>query len=162
MGSGETQPQIVLTFGREGITGHQTHIMVGQLTTEAVDWSLRRPQLYYISLARRQVDRMMRWFDEHPSILQSYASEVQTNPRLGSSTPVLYAVPDEEISVSIDISEYLDIKREAFRCHLTQGGGGILEVFGIEESECFVAASRGALSAERGTDLFANFGSVPD
>lgn len=136
----EMSPDVVLTFGSDGLTGHRTHIMVGELTTEAVKQSSSRPKLFYIALAPRQVERMKRWFEDNPAILRSYAEEVNANPRLGSPTPVLYAVPDEDIAVSIDISEYLDIKREAYRCHQTQGGGGgILEVFGLEATECFVA-----------------------
>ena len=158
----EERPDVVVTFGPEGITGHQSHIMVGNLTTDAVCQCSFSPTLYYMALSPMQIKAMASWFVQNESILDAYADEVKKKPNLGSPTPLLYSVPDSDISVRIDISKFLAIKRAAIRCHATQGGGGgILDVFSVIDIECFVKAlPNAASSVTTGSDLFVRAGAA--
>ncbi len=44
----EEQPDAVITFGADGISGHPDHVAIHELTTEALDQSLLDSRLFYI------------------------------------------------------------------------------------------------------------------
>ena len=92
------QPEIVITFGPDGISGHNDHIAIGRAATKAfqrlfVEGSGPR-KLYYVTIA---------------------ASAVPNADDFGVATR-----PDEEVTISIDISNYLDSKIQAIATHRSQ------------------------------------------
>ncbi len=92
------QPEIVITFGPDGISGHSDHIAVGKAATKAferlsVENSAPR-KLYYVTIA---------------------ASAVPNANDFGVTTR-----PDEEVTISTDISGYLDSKIQAIAAHRSQ------------------------------------------
>lgn len=94
----KVQPEVVITFGPDGITGHPDHIAVGKAATSAFN-SLREKgmgprKLYYITIPE--------------GVLPDAAA-------MGIRTR-----PDKEVTTSIDITKYLDLKIKAVAAHTSQ------------------------------------------
>jgi LmbE family N-acetylglucosaminyl deacetylase len=92
------QPEVVITFGLDGISGHPDHIAVGKAATAAFH-SLRKKgmgsgKLYYVTIPE--------------SVLPNAVA-------MGISTR-----PDKEVTTSIDIAQYLDLKIKAITAHASQ------------------------------------------
>lgn len=92
------QPEAVITFGPDGITGHPDHIAISQATTLAFEalWqqdNIAR-RLYYVTIPR---------------------SYVPNADEIGIATR-----PDEQVTATIDISDYLDVKIRAIEAHRSQ------------------------------------------
>ncbi len=90
----QIHPNVLLSFGPDGLSGHPDHILVGQWAAEvflrveeiAGLYTIAVPQSLAQSLGMRQV---------HP-------------------------VPDEAVALSVDISSVWETKLAAMRCHATQ------------------------------------------
>lgn len=99
----EFRPDALMTFAPGGITGNPDHIVITEAvvlalssTTTNIDGG-HRPTLYF-------------W-----SILDSVAEHLR------SISPIPFVgVPEEEISVIIDTSSYMDQQWEAIHCHKSQ------------------------------------------
>lgn len=113
----EARPDLVITFGPEGITGHEDHIAVGRAATEAFhqaraagrgEGAFRR--LLHCALAAGRLER----FNE---LLRQRGMEAMdpTQPF------VPRGVPDATIGVSVDCTGLWERKLEALRQHRTQG-----------------------------------------
>ena len=110
----EARPDVVVTFGPEGITGHPDHVAVGAAATAAFHAAraagadgFRR--LLYCCVARSTIDRFNELLRERglPPIDPSQPFQ----PR---------GVPDEEVGITVDCSDVYDRKLEALRRHRTQ------------------------------------------
>jgi N-acetylglucosamine malate deacetylase 2 len=92
------EPEIVITFGPDGISGHSDHIAVGKAATEAFKRlsaeSSGPRKLYYVTIAE---------------------SAVPNAEDFGVATR-----PDKEVTISTDISEFLDLKIQAIAAHRSQ------------------------------------------
>jgi LmbE family N-acetylglucosaminyl deacetylase len=92
------QPEIVITFGPDGISGHNDHIAIGRAATRAFQRLFEEGngprKLYYVTIA---------------------ASAVPNADDFGVTTR-----PDEEVTISIDISKYLNAKIKAIAAHRSQ------------------------------------------
>lgn len=89
----ETQPQAVVTFGPDGITGHPDHLAIHRFTTAAFDRALPPGQLYYMAASK--------------------ATEQ------GCGVPLATADGPEPL-VSIDIDAFRETKVRAMQCHASQ------------------------------------------
>lgn len=91
----ELRPQVVITFGPDGISGHPDHVTVSRWVTAAFD-ALDGPdapqKLYYIA----------------PSMATQQGCGVADPPPL----------PAE--AIGIDVGDYLEIKVRAMRAHISQ------------------------------------------
>jgi LmbE family N-acetylglucosaminyl deacetylase len=110
----ETRPDVVVTFGPEGITGHTDHIAVGAATTAAFHAAraagadgFRR--LLYCCVARSSIDRFNELLRERG--LPPIDPTQPFQPR---------GVPDEAVGMIVDCSDGYDRKLEALRRHRTQ------------------------------------------
>jgi LmbE family N-acetylglucosaminyl deacetylase len=90
----EVRPQVFLSFGSDGLSGHPDHIAVGQWTTEAFRRAKEIAALYTVAVP------------------QSLAT------RLGMKQ--VFPVPDETIALTIDVTSVWEMKLAAMRCHATQ------------------------------------------
>ena len=92
------QPEVVITFGPDGITGHGDHVAIGNAATRAFDKLAGQEsgprKLYYVTIPESAVP--------HPG-------------ELGVATR-----PDDEVTTTIDISDYLDMKIQAVAAHRSQ------------------------------------------
>jgi LmbE family N-acetylglucosaminyl deacetylase len=111
---GEERPDVVVTFGPEGVTGHIDHVTVGRATTEAFHRcraeggdGFRR--LLYSSISVSLLGRF------NDALVQ------QGREPIDSTQPFQpRAVPDETIGVEVDCSSVVDRKRAAIMEHRTQ------------------------------------------
>lgn len=111
----ETRPEVVITFGPDGITGHEDHVTVGAAATQAFHAARASgadgfARLLYNVLPGSRIDR----FNE---ILRSRGMEPidptqEFQPR---------GVPDATIGVLVDCTSVFERKLDALREHRTQG-----------------------------------------
>lgn len=87
-------PDVVITFRDKGITGHPDHIVVSKWVTEVVKNRKLPTRLFYFGISEKQANQI-----EHRK---------------------MYAIPEEEITHQIDVSAYLEQKKNAIRCHASQ------------------------------------------
>jgi bacillithiol biosynthesis deacetylase BshB2 len=92
------EPEIVITFGPDGISGHSDHMAIGNAATRAFERlsaaESEPRKLYYVTIAE---------------------SAVPNADDFGVATR-----PDEEVTISVDISDYLDSKIQAIAAHRSQ------------------------------------------
>ena len=93
------QPEIVLTWPPDGLSGHPDHVMVSRWATKAYEKTRHHTtngpySLYYMAV---------------PSSLAEKFEKFKLNP-----------VPDNEISLAIDVLPVWEKKIKAIRCHQTQ------------------------------------------
>jgi LmbE family N-acetylglucosaminyl deacetylase len=123
----ELRPQKVITFGPDGLYGHEDHIAIGQLATKACAMAgapvenafpqqlrealtaHRVPELYYATVPQGYYSNL---------IAQLAQSGSETH--LWGIPPEQFGVPPEEITLALDITPFLDRKLAALRCHRTQ------------------------------------------
>jgi N-acetylglucosamine malate deacetylase 2 len=90
------EPEVLITFGPDGVTGHPDHVAAGRAATAAFNELAatgRAPRkLYYVTLPAGAVDE---------------AEGLSTRP-------------DSEITTQIDISGFLDVKIKAIAAHRSQ------------------------------------------
>jgi LmbE family N-acetylglucosaminyl deacetylase len=110
----EERPDVVLTFGPDGITGHPDHIAVGAATTTAFarlagDGGPGFARLYHAAWKQSALDRLnaRRVADG----LELFDPAVVFHPR---------GVPDEQIACTIDQRPAVPLIRAAFRAHRTR------------------------------------------
>lgn len=92
----EWKPQVVITFGPEGRTSHPDHIAIHHLTIQAFRQARGRAaplKLYYMAF---------------PQSIREVIS-----PRFPGQ-------PDERISLTLDVTPWLAVKRRAIEAHRTQ------------------------------------------
>jgi LmbE family N-acetylglucosaminyl deacetylase len=109
------RPQVVVTFGPEGITMHDDHVAIGEIATEAFHL-LRRDaepgafqRLFYVGIPRSRMDRFWEVLREHGIDLGD--PEGPFMPR---------GVPDETIAAAVDCRSVGERKLEAILAHRTQ------------------------------------------
>lgn len=105
----ELQPQAVITFGPDGLYGHDDHIAIGELTTEAVAAAAPEAKLYYAACPRGLMGDLV-------SRLQ--AAGLPAN--LWGIPPDEFGIAAELITTKIDVQDFVAQKLAALRCHRTQ------------------------------------------
>jgi LmbE family N-acetylglucosaminyl deacetylase len=109
-------PEVVVTFGPEGVTGHDDHIAIGaaaseafhRLRADAPDGAYRR--LCYTTLSSTAVEGYREWM-----------RSVGQDPGPPDAPFAPRGVPDDTIGVLADVSEVVAGKIDALREHRTQG-----------------------------------------
>jgi LmbE family N-acetylglucosaminyl deacetylase len=111
----EVRPDVVVTFGPDGVTGHEDHIAIGAATTDAFH-RVRSPsgdgprRLLHVALRRSRLDRFDEW--RRARGLEPLDPTQPFAPR---------GVPDAHVGVVVDCSSTYERKLEALRQHRTQG-----------------------------------------
>jgi LmbE family N-acetylglucosaminyl deacetylase len=110
-----TRPDVVATFGPEGVTAHADHIATGIAATEAfhrlrgeTDGGFAR--LLYSSIPQGTIDKLAAEYRQRG--LEPPDPTEPFEPR---------GVPDERFGMSVDCSSVYERKLEALRRHRTQG-----------------------------------------
>ena len=113
----EERPDVVVTFGPDGVTGHPDHVTVGLATTEAFH-RLRAAdaggfrRLIHTAIPQRRIDAWNR------ELVQA-----GKEPMDSSQLYVPGGVPDEAIDVEVDTSRVIEPVVAAIAEHRTQAGG---------------------------------------
>jgi LmbE family N-acetylglucosaminyl deacetylase len=92
----QVHPQIILTFGPDGISGHPDHVVIGQCAAEAFHRAEDAHALYTLAVPQSLVKA------------------------LGMTQ--IHAVTDASIALRVDVSEVWEAKMAAIHCHRTQLG----------------------------------------
>jgi N-acetyl-1-D-myo-inositol-2-amino-2-deoxy-alpha-D-glucopyranoside deacetylase len=155
----EERPEVVVTYGADGIYGHPDHVKAHEVTVAALDllesegW--QPAKAYFTVLSRSRLQQ-----------LRKQAEEMGTDTfSENGMARRLYGTPDEEITTAVDVRPWIGVKRAAFAAHTSQNDpkGPLASMAdSIYETalgtEFFVLA-RGALAGgEPETDLFAGIG----
>ena len=90
----QVRPQVLLSFGPDGLSGHPDHILVGQWAAEAF----------------RRVEGAAAFYTV--AVPQSLATRLEMKQ--------VHSIPDETIALSVDVSAVWETKLAAMRCHATQ------------------------------------------
>lgn len=109
------RPDVVITFGPEGITGHEDHITVGRAATEAFHAARASAgggfaRLLYNALPVGKLERFNEILRERG--MEPIDPTQPFQPR---------GVPDESIGISVDCQAVWERKLQALREHRTQG-----------------------------------------
>ena len=106
----DERPDVVVTYAEDGVYGHPDHIKAHYVTNAALDllqregWEPRK--LYYTAIPRSMMEEFMKQ-------MPAEAQEQNTNMRI-------VGTPDELVTARIDVHDYVEEKREAFRAHSSQ------------------------------------------
>lgn len=107
------RPQVVMTFGPEGLYGHPDHIAISQLTTAAIvraaDREFTVSKLYYIAWSERT-------WSAYQAVVKKLTSHVDGAER--QVTPS----PEWGVTTRIDTSAVWPSVWRAVQCHRTQMG----------------------------------------
>lgn len=113
----EARPDVVVTFGPEGVTGHDDHLTIGRVATLAFHRARERSgdrngfhRLLYVALPQSDIDRWNELLRE-----QGMDPVDPTQPFMPRG------VADETVAVVVDCSPVYKQKIEALRQHKTQG-----------------------------------------
>jgi len=111
----ETAPEVVVTFGPDGITGHEDHVAIGAIATEAFH-TMRT------SSSGRAFSRLLHNVVSQGSLdrLNELLRERGLEPMDPTQPFMPRGVPDAEIGVRVDCSSVYERKLEAIRSHKTQ------------------------------------------
>ncbi len=108
-----TAPEIVVTFGPDGITGHEDHVAIGAAASDAFASALAErdaaSRLLHVAVAEGDLDR-----------LNQMLRERGLDPMDPAQPFMPRGVPDRTIGVRVDCSDAYERKLEALRCHKTQ------------------------------------------
>ena len=124
-------PQVMLSFGPDGLSGHPDHVTIGQCAVQAFHSTEAVFALYT------------------PAVPQSLAT------RLGMKQ--IHAVPDETIAITLDVSSTWDAKMSAIRCHRTQLGESPILSAAPQVQRMFLGVEHFCLAASRSIPDGINF-----
>ena len=147
----EVRPQVIVTFGPDGISGHSDHITIGKATTDA---------FFSAGDEKRFSEHMAEGLSPHKAEKLHYVAVPRSRFRAMSLD--LPGTCDDRITTVIDVVPFLEVKKRAIACHKTQlPPGNLFAQMSDEEmrkwwgKEHFVlAASRVGLPLGMETDLF--------
>ncbi len=121
----ELKPQVIFTFGPDGVYGHQDHIAVSQMATDAFHRagdSSAFPQhfqqglepwtplkLYYVAPPRERFRRM-----------GERVAQLVPHSAWDSRDWDTFGVPEASITTCVDVGRYVDTKLSAIGAHHTQ------------------------------------------
>jgi LmbE family N-acetylglucosaminyl deacetylase len=106
------QPEIIITFGEDGLYWHPDHIAVHELTKSALFANVNQnisPALYYATCP----DNLMLDLDRELKLRGMTFNAWGIHP-------AAFGVPPSTITTRLDVREYLDAKIAALNCHRTQ------------------------------------------
>jgi N-acetyl-1-D-myo-inositol-2-amino-2-deoxy-alpha-D-glucopyranoside deacetylase len=105
----EERPDVVVTYDADGTYGHPDHIKAHHVTNAALDllekegWRPRK--VYYTAIPR--------------SLMEKFMEQVPEEDRRNDTIRII-GTPDELVTTRVDVSDFVDRKREAFAAHVTQ------------------------------------------
>jgi LmbE family N-acetylglucosaminyl deacetylase len=110
----DARPDVVITFGPDGVTAHADHVAVGAAATAAfhaarADGADGFRRLLHVGIPASSIERLNELLRQRGLTPIDPTEEFQ--PR---------GVPDETIGLSVDCTEVYERKLQALRCHRTQ------------------------------------------
>ena len=90
----EIHPQVLLTFGPDGLSGHADHIAIGRAAAQAYAHCEDIAAMYTLAVPRSLVEQLQ--------------------------MRQVHSVPDEQITLVVDVASAWLAKQAAMNCHMTQ------------------------------------------
>lgn len=121
----EMRPQVIFTFGPEGVYGHPDHVAMSRMATSAFrsagnpaaypeqlqeglqPWSPLK--LYYVAPPRERFQKM-----------GEFASQLLPDTTWVDRDWTSFGVPEDRITTCVDVGRYIDTKLAAIGAHQTQ------------------------------------------
>jgi N-acetyl-1-D-myo-inositol-2-amino-2-deoxy-alpha-D-glucopyranoside deacetylase len=107
----EERPDVVVTYAEDGVYGHPDHIKAHFVTNAAVDTveneGLAVKKLYYTAIPRSLMEAFMQQMPE------------EARQAMGGNMRIA-GTPDELVTTQVDVHDYVQGKRDAFRAHVSQ------------------------------------------
>jgi len=122
----ELHPQVLLTWPPDGVSGHPDHMAVSRWTDAAFRRVTDPVALYHLVVPRSLAEAM------------------------GMSH--LHAVPDEAVTLAVDVSAVWEIKMAAIRCHRTQMDGSPILRASEERQRLFLGTEHFRLAISTGSE----------
>jgi N-acetyl-1-D-myo-inositol-2-amino-2-deoxy-alpha-D-glucopyranoside deacetylase len=149
----EERPDVVVTYAEDGVYGHPDHIKAHLVTNAALDVVEKEgvgvKKLYYTAIPR--------------SLMEAFVQQMPEEARqaMGGNMRIV-GTPDELVTTQIDVHDYVEGKRAAFRAHVSQNDPDSWfsnmqdQVYELAFGTEYYQLARGKLGSERPeTDLFA-------
>ena len=107
----EERPAVVVTYAEDGVYGHPDHIKAHHVTNAALDVlereGLQVKKLYYTAIPR--------------SMMEAFVQQMPEEARQAMGGGMRIAgTPDELVTTRVDVHDYVERKRDAFRAHVSQ------------------------------------------
>ena len=107
----EERPAVVVTYAEDGVYGHPDHVKAHHVTNAALDLLEREGtpvrKLYYTAIPR--------------SMMEAFVEQMPEEARRAISGNMRIAgTPDELVTTKVDVHDYVERKRDAFRAHVSQ------------------------------------------
>jgi N-acetyl-1-D-myo-inositol-2-amino-2-deoxy-alpha-D-glucopyranoside deacetylase len=107
----EERPAVVVTYAEDGVYGHPDHIKAHFVTNAALDVLEREghavQKLYYTAIPRSMMEAFVQQMPE------------EARQAMGGSMRIV-GTPDELVTTRVDVQDYIQGKRDAFRAHVSQ------------------------------------------
>jgi len=133
----EVRPQVMLSFGPDGLSGHPDHVAIGRCAAEAFHRAPQVSALYTVAVPRSLAER------------------------LGMTH--IRAVPDVQITLTVNVAPAWEQKLAAIHCHRTQLGASPILAAPLERQRAFLGVEHFARAGWRGgRDCLAELGAAND
>lgn len=119
----QVRPQVMLTFGPDGLSGHPDHVTIGRCAAEAFRRTEDVAALYTLAVPH------------------SFAE------RLGMKR--IRPVPDETIALTVDVTPVWEAKLAAICCHATQWSSSPMMRAPVEQQRLFFETEHFVRAAQR-------------
>ena len=107
----EERPAVVVTYAEDGVYGHPDHVKAHHVTNAALDLLEREGtpvrKLYYTAIPRSMMEAFVEQMPEDAG------RAMNGNMRIAGT-------PDELVTTKVDVHDYVERKRDAFRAHVSQ------------------------------------------
>lgn len=125
------RPQVLLSYGEDGVSGHPDHIAIGRFALEAFRRAADVAALYALAVPRSLAERL--------------------------GMKQIHAVPDEAITLTADVLAAWEAKVAAIHCHATQlSSSPLMSTPPVPCQRLFLGAEHFVRTARRhGRDFFA-------
>jgi LmbE family N-acetylglucosaminyl deacetylase len=162
------RPQVVVTFGLDGLYGHPDHIAVSMLTSDAFTSAANESYFthqFEEGLKPFQASKL--YFAQYPDFLmRGLFSSILANheaAHLWGFDPETFGVSASEITTVVNVGETLPLKLKAIKAHETQfAPNNVFALAGGENAERFLSheyfrlVNRTTLMTDLENDLFAD------
>ena len=114
------RPDVVITFGEDGLYGHPDHIAIHERTTAAVAaLGKDTPALYYVTMPAGSMRAVIRHAEETLATKRGAGGQSQ-HRILGIADPDAFGALAPPPTLVVDVSRFAARKLAAIKCHRTQ------------------------------------------
>jgi LmbE family N-acetylglucosaminyl deacetylase len=122
----EVHPQVMLSFGPDGLSGHPDHVTIGRCAAEAFRRAEQVAALYTVAIPHSLAERL--------------------------GIEGVRPVPHESIALAVDVSSAWETKLAAIRCHATQLSSSPMMHAPVEKQRMFFGVEYFVRAAVRRPD----------